>query len=149
MAPPRLSRETKRLRGTFVATREPSAMAGRYRLTEPVPPPDGMDRETQREWILHMSLAVAAGTLSATDLRSFAAMVEAAVLSARGFRAALKSGPIIQGERGCKTAPQWTAWMAASNVYRQWCAAFGLTPMAARQVPMLPPAKGTALREVG
>jgi hypothetical protein len=141
MAPPRLSPATKRLRGTFEASRDAPIITGRYRLTEPVAPPDGADKETQREWALHMSLAIAAGTISVTDLRSFAALTEAAVLSARAYRAALKSGPIVQSERGCKTAPQWSAWIAASGVYRQWCMQFGLTPMSGRMMPSLPAPK--------
>jgi hypothetical protein len=95
-----------------------------------------------------MALCIAAGTISATDLRSFAALTEAAVLSARAYRAALKSGPVAESERGSKTSPAWTAWQTATGAYRHWCAAFGLTPLAARQVPMLPPAKGVKLEVV-
>ena len=141
MAPPRLTPEMKRLRGTFEASRDAPPVTGRYRLTKPVPPPDGADKETQREWTLHMSLAIAAGTISATDLRSFAALVEAAVLIARAYRAALKAGPVARSPRGSKCAPAWTAWLATSGVYRQWCMQFALTPMSGRMLAPLPEPK--------
>jgi hypothetical protein len=77
--------------------------------------------------------------LSHTDLRSFTALVESAALRAKAYREAMRVGPIIEGERGCKTAPQWSAWVAASGVYRGCCKEFGLLPMAARHVDQAAP----------
>lgn len=134
MAPPRLPAATKKLRGTYEAHRDAPRDVGRYRLTEPLPPPAGADKDMQREWSLHMQLAIAAGVLSHVDLRSFTALVEAAVLSGNAYREAVKAGPIVESERGCKTSPQWSAWVAASGVYRGWCREFGLTPGAAQHV---------------
>lgn len=144
MAPPRLPAGAKKLRGTYEASRDAPRDVGRYRLTAPLPPPDRADKDMQREWQLHMQLCIAAGTLAATDLRSFTALVEAAVLSANAYREAVKAGPITYGERGCKTSPQWSAWVAASGIYRGWCREFGLTPSAAQHVPQAtPPRSGT------
>jgi hypothetical protein len=129
------------LRNTYEASRDVPREAGRYRVTTPLPPPDKADNEMQREWSLHMQLCIAAGTLAATDLRSFTALVEAAVLSAKAYREAVKAGPIMFGDRGCKTSPQWSAWVAASTLYRAWCREFALTPSAAQHVTPLPAPK--------
>jgi hypothetical protein len=134
MAPPRLPTATKKLRGTYEAHRDAPRDVGRYRLTEAVPPPPGVGKDMQREWMLHMSMCLASGVIATTDLRSFTALVEAAVLSNRAYREAAAAGPIVESERGCKTSPQWSAWVAASGVYRGWCREFGLTPGAAQHV---------------
>jgi hypothetical protein len=62
--------------------------------------------------------------------------------------AALKTGPVSHGDRGSKVSPEWQAWSIANGRYTVLLDKFGLTPMSARQVPMLPQARGAQLAEV-
>lgn len=134
----RLSVAEKKLRGTYERSRDEPRTAGRMRLTAPIDPPAGMDRAARGEWAVHMSLAVSAGTLSHTDLRGFQALVEAATLTARAYRAAMRVGPIARGDRGSKVSPEWQAWGAAVSKYTALLDRFGLTPASGRLLPQLP-----------
>jgi P27 family predicted phage terminase small subunit len=114
------------------------------RVTEPIPPPADLDAASKAEWKLHMQLCVAAGTLSVTDLRSFRALCEAAALTARAYKEAMKTGPVLTTEQGAKTHPSWSAWSAASGKYRQWVALFGLAPVAGQHIAPLPAPRAAA-----
>lgn len=139
MPQPRVSDTEKKLRGTFHPSRsEVVAAHGRTRLTDPLPPPSGLDADARREWSLHMQLCITAGTVSASNLRAFQSMVEAAAASAKAYKLAMQSGPVACSKRGSKVHPAWQAWTHADAAYRGWCQQFALTPMSGRMVPQLP-----------
>jgi P27 family predicted phage terminase small subunit len=149
MPRPRLSDDVKRLRGTFEASRA-APVVGRVRLAQPIDPPSDLDKAAQSEWKLHMQLCLATGMLAATDLRAFRNMCEAAAMTARCYREAMKAGPVTSDVKGnLKLSPELLAWKVAAGVYTSLLTQFGLSPASARMLPQLPPAKGTALREVG
>jgi hypothetical protein len=147
MARPRISDAAKRLHGTYRPSQSP-AVTGRVRIEQPIDPPDDLDKDAKAEWQLHQRLCLQAGTLAVTDLRAFRLLIETAVLVQRSYKAALKAGPVSHGDRGSKTSPEWSAWIAAHQRYVSLLDRFGLLPMAAKHVPMLPPAKGTRLEAV-
>jgi phage terminase small subunit len=148
MPRPKMPVAEKKLRGTYEASRDAPANPGRIRLTTPIEPPGDLDKAAQSEWQLHMQLCLQAGTLAVTDLRALRLLAETAVMVSRAYQAAMKTGPVSHGDRGSKVSPEWQAWTTSHARYTALLDRFGLVPMSARQVPMLPPARGAALREV-
>jgi phage terminase small subunit len=147
----KLSIEDKRLRGTLHVDRDREelvARSGKVRLTEAIEPPPGLDVAAKREWSLHMHLCIQAGTVSQIDMRAFQSLVEAAVLSTRAYREAMKAGPVAQSGRGSKVHPAWQAWTSAHARYTALLDRFGLTPVSSRHVTQLPVPAGATLREV-
>jgi phage terminase small subunit len=144
----RLPTAGKKLRGTYRASRDVPENAGRVRLSAAVGPPDDLDKSARPQWVLHMELCIRAGTLAVTDLAAFRLLVESAALTARGYAAALKAGPVARSDRGSKVSPEWQAWVAANARYTALLDRFGLTPASGRTLPLLPPARGQPLREV-
>lgn len=150
MARPRtLSDEQRRLRGSFEASRSLARGAsGRTALTQVLEPPDDLDADARREWAWHMPQVVAAGTIAAVNLVSFRALCETSALRRRAYRRARRESPVVQSERGSKVSPAWTAFNGVDAAYRQWAAAFGLTPKAATGLPQLPVPPGHKLEAV-
>jgi hypothetical protein len=142
MAARRVSNETKKLRNTYERNKHSDAFIGeRVRLTKTIDPPADLDADATREWSVHMSLLLATGAAGPSDLRSFVALVQAAVLVDRAYKQALKDGPLTTTDGGSdKLSPSWTAWAAASGVYYRWARAFSLVPSAA--MPALPMPRG-------
>lgn len=138
--PRTVSDETKRLRGTFKRTQRAGPMGqGRERITEAIPPPGDLDRAAQAEWTVHMTLVLALGSISISDLAAFRALAETAALMRLAYKAAMRAGPITKGEKGSsKTSPEWQAWVAANARYVVLLDRFGLNPAAARSLPVLP-----------
>jgi P27 family predicted phage terminase small subunit len=119
------------------------------RLDHPVDPPADMDRATQAEWRIHMQLVLGAGVMSVIDLRAFRSLCEAAALSARCYREAMKAGPVTTNTKGdLKLSPELLAWKLAAGVYTTLLREFGLSPASARTLPQLPPAQGGSLSVV-
>jgi hypothetical protein len=145
MARPRLSDETKKLRGTLEASRTAAALVhGRAALTEPLPPPSGLGHEGRLQWRLHMLQCCAAGTISPINLRTFQALVEAAVLRQKAYRLAMEQGPTAPtADGGSKQSAAWLAFLNADAAYLRWATAFGLTPRAGANLPQLPAPGGT------
>jgi hypothetical protein len=134
----RMGDQARKLHGSYEASRnEASLTRGRVALTEVLPPPDDLDRAAQREWRIHMAQCVAAGTISHTNLAAFQALTEAAALRRRAYRRALREAPVrTTAAGGTKSNAAWAAFFAADTAYRNWVAAFGLTPRVA--LPRLP-----------
>jgi hypothetical protein len=126
------------LRGSYEASRDEASLTrGRVALTKILPPPDDLDRAAQREWRIHMAQCVAAGTISCTNLAAFQALTEAAALRRRAYRRALREAPVRTTAVGStKSNAAWATFFAADAAYRNWIAAFGLTPRVA--LPRLP-----------
>jgi phage terminase small subunit len=140
--------ELKKLRGTYEASRDAQVNPGRVRLTVAIDPPDDLDKDAKAEWRLHMALCLQAGTLATTDLRALRLLAETAVMVSRAYRMALKVGPVSHGDRGSKVSPEWQAWVSSNARYTALLDRFGLTPVAAKQMPQLPPVKGVPPRQV-
>ena len=71
----RMGDQARKLRGSYEASRNmASLIRGRVALTEILPPPDDLDRAAWYEWRIHMLQAVAAGTISHTNLAAFRAL---------------------------------------------------------------------------
>jgi P27 family predicted phage terminase small subunit len=141
MAPRRLATETKKLRGTYEASRE-THIAERVRLLVAIDPPAGLDADVKREWQTHMRLLVLNGAASPADLRAFLALCQAAALCERSYKLARDAGPGMKTEAGgLKAHPAWSGWTAASSLYFRWCSAFGLVPHAAQGMAALPAPK--------
>jgi len=93
----RMGDQARKLRGSYEASRNmASLIRGRVALTEILPPPDDLDRAAWYEWRIHMLQAVAAGTISHTNLAAFRALIEGAALRRRAYNRALNPG-----------APRW------------------------------------------
>jgi hypothetical protein len=150
MPAPRIPVAEKKLRGTFRRDRDAAQQQpGRIRLTVPVAPPAGLDAACRREWRTHMALCIATGTISHTDLRGFQTLVEAAALTGRAYRAAMKSGPVTRGAHGGKVvSAEWSSWTVAVGKYHALLTAFGLTPASGRMLPQLPVPAGSKPRAV-
>ena len=150
MAPPRLSDQQKRDRGTYQRSRSEAVLVrGRVALLEPLPPPSGLSAAGKRWWRVLMLQCIAARTLSATNLAAFQAMVETAVAREVVFRRALKEGPVMLTARGnTKSNASWVAFLATDAAYLRWADRFGLTPRGANALPQLPVPRGTRLTTV-
>jgi hypothetical protein len=147
----RLSIEQKVLRGSLNVSRDRAELverSGKVRLTAAIAPPSGLDVAAKREWSLHMHLCIQAGTLAQIDMRAFQALIEAAVLSTRAYGEAMRTGPVLQSERGAAVSPAWRAWVAAHARYTALLDRFGLTPVSSRHVQQLPVPGGSKPREV-
>ena len=143
MPRPRTPDAVRKLAGTFRKDRgEALLFHGRTRLETELPPPSDLDADAQREWRTHMRLCIEAGTLSHTALRSFLALVRAAVAVERSYGPAMKSGPTVRTQDGVKASPAWAGHLQASSNYARWAGQFGLTPMTAKHLPQLPTAGG-------
>jgi len=141
--------QQRRLRGSFRRQRGvASVVQSRAALTEVLAPPDDLDIDARREWEWHMVQAVAAGTIAPTNLTAFRGLCETAALRRKAYRRALKEAPIAVGDRGSKANPVWVAFNAVDTAYRQWLAAFGLTPKAGAGLPQLPVPGATKLEAV-
>ena len=130
--------QARKLPGSYEALRNDASLArGRVALTEVLPPPDDLDPAAQREWRVHMAQCVAAGTISYTNLAAFQALTEAAALRRKAYRRALREAPVRTTAAGStKSNAAWATFFAADAAYRNWIAAFGLTPRVA--LPRLP-----------
>jgi phage terminase small subunit len=141
--------QERRLHGTFERTRSlTTVVQGRTALVEILLPPDDLDADARREWQWHLPQVVAAGTIAPVNLTAFRGLCEAATLRHRAYRRAVREPPVVTSERGSKTNPSWTAFAITDTAYRQWLAAFGLTPKAGAGLPQLPVPAGTKLEAV-
>jgi hypothetical protein len=145
----RVRDKMKRLTGNYRENRsEQQLVDGRHRLTKALSPPSYLSADAQRQWKIHMGLAIQAGTVSTINLSAFVAMMKCAAALERVYRAAMRAGPTTQSAAGtAKASAAWMAYLATDANYRGWCKEFALTPMAGRMVPQLP-ALGDRLRVI-
>src|SRR5262245_7791152 len=115
--PPRLSEETKRVRGTDRRRPEPPSV-GTPRLQKAIEPPADLSPELAREWRLHMALVLRSGRMSFVDLAMFLELCRASHLVGVAYQAAVQEGPTTVGSDGsAKSGAAFRSYLAASALY--------------------------------
>jgi hypothetical protein len=101
VANPRRSDAEKKLTGTFRPERsEAMLFHGRTRLETELSPPSDLDADAKREWKTDMHLCVGAGTINATNMRSFVSMVQAAAAAQKAYARCMREGPTTKSADG-------------------------------------------------
>jgi hypothetical protein len=149
MSRPRLTDEQRKQRGLWRIERSDLALAhGRTRLVDTIPAPEELDADAAAQWDVHLALLIEAGTVSTTSLRGLMELCRLAAGCERAHALARQSGPLVRSKDGVRYSPAWQAWLETVSVYMRWLDRFGLAPMGARHLPVLPTARGAQLREV-
>ena len=129
MPNPKLSKQTKQLKGTYRKERDKSSIRADQALKEAPEPPDTLTAGGRMEWLKLAPVAVQLSTLTAGDLRAFEMLAECLASASELQSLVATQGLLIQAANGGQKAnPAQRSLETARAQAHRLLEAFGLTP---------------------
>ena len=142
MPNPKLSKQTKQLKGTYRKERDKATIRADQALMEAPPPPDTLTNGGRLEWLKLAPLACELGTITRADLRAFEQLCECLASASELQALVAAEGMLIPAANGGqKSHPAQRSLETARAQAHRLLEAFGLTPRSRNYVERAQEAK--------